>query len=64
MRRARGVCHDGGNTGGRAIRWSGQADEEPDRQRAVALVVADVLEAVAVLGVVEALLLDLSAAFG
>ena len=33
----------------------GQAGQQPDHQQAVALMVADVFEAVAVLGVVEAL---------
>jgi hypothetical protein len=42
----------------------GQAGQQPDRQQAVALVVADVLEAVPVLGVVEALVLDFPAALG
>lgn len=41
-----------------------QGHDEPLDQQAVALVVADVLHAVTVLGVVETLVLDLSAALG
>ena len=41
-----------------------KAGEQPNHQQAVALVVADVLEAVKVLGVVEALVLDLPATLG
>jgi len=42
----------------------GQAGEKPDRQQAVALMVADVFKPVAVLGVVEPLVLDFPAALG
>jgi hypothetical protein len=42
----------------------GQAGQKPDHQQAVAFMVADVFEAVAVLGVVEPLILDLPAALG
>jgi len=53
-RRARGGCRDGGNAPVEPFDDQSQAGEQPDRQQAVALVVADMLEAVAVLGVVEA----------
>ena len=42
----------------------GQADQQPDHQQAFTLMVADVLEAIAVFGVIEPLVLDFPAALG
>ena len=42
----------------------GQAGQQPDHQQAVAFMVADMFEAVAVLGIVKAFVLDLPAALG
>ena len=41
-----------------------QAGNQPDEEQAVGVVMADMFQAIAILGVVESLILDLPAAFG
>ncbi len=47
-----------------AFDGQGQAGNQPDQEQAVGVVMADMFQTVAILGVIEALILDLPAALG